>query len=155
MAKPAICPACRSKVKVPRDAEPGIVLACPDCDERFTPPDLVPRGPSIQDEDAYEIHESRDEDDFESTERTEKRKKARAIQTAGRQYAERFREKRKPMFDSTDIVLLVLAMAAVLGGVVGLVAAKKAPSAGMVAVVIIAFCFVMFVFAYRKIMLRK
>lgn len=155
MAKPAICPACRSKVNVPPDAEPGLVLTCPDCDEKFTPPELVPKGASIEDEDSYEIHESRDEDDFESAERTEKRKKARAIQTAGKQYADRFKEKRKPMFDGTDIVLLVLAVAAVLGAVVGVIAAQKAPSTGMMVVIIFAFCFVMFVFAYRKIMLRK
>jgi len=32
-------------VKVPLDAEPGSTVTCPDCDEVFTPPQLVPKGP--------------------------------------------------------------------------------------------------------------
>jgi hypothetical protein len=156
MPKIVPCPVCRSKVKVPADAEDGAVLTCPDCDERFTPPHLRPKGPSLDDEDAYEVRESRDEDDFESAERKEKRRKAKAIQTAGRQHAQGYNRKLKPtMFGAFDIILLAIAAAAALGGVVGLALAKKAPSAGMAAVIIITFCVVMFVFAYRKILMRK
>lgn len=156
MPKTVPCPVCRSKVKVPRDAEEGDTLTCPDCDEKFTPPHLKVKPPSLDDEDAYEVHESRDEDDFESAERKEKRRKARAIQTAGRQHAQGYNRKLKPpLIGPMDIVFLIVIIAAAAGGIVGVVVAKQAPSTGVMAVIIITFCVMMFLFAYRKILMRR
>ena len=150
MPKTVPCPACKSKVKVPRDAEAGDTLTCPDCDEAFTPPHLKPKGPSLDDEDAYEVRESREEEEeYETGEREEKRKKSRAIQRAGHQYADRFREKRKPVFGALDIVLLIVSVAAGLGAFVGFIAAKKVPSIGQGVAIVLLYCGVFAIFAYR------
>lgn len=155
MPKTVPCPVCRSDVKAPRDAEPGTVLTCPDCDERFTPPHLKKKGYDPEEEDAYDVGGDPD-DDVESVEQVEKRRKTKAIREAGRQHAQGYNRKLKPaLFGPTDIVLLIIAIAAALGAGVGLVLAKKAPAIGMMAVIIVAFCFMMFLFAYRKIMMRK
>jgi hypothetical protein len=36
----AACPACKTDVKYPRDAELGTEVTCPECDEVFVPPEL-------------------------------------------------------------------------------------------------------------------
>src|SRR5262245_892447 len=36
----AACPACKTDVKYPRDAEPGTQVTAPECDEVFVPPKL-------------------------------------------------------------------------------------------------------------------
>lgn len=155
MPRSVSCPVCRSDVKVPREAEPGAVLTCTGCDERFTPPQLKKKGYDPDEEDAYELGDDRDEED-ESVEQVEKRRKTKSIREAGRQYrAELHARKRKPLFGPTDLALLILAVAASLGSIAGFIAAKKVPTIGQGVVIVIAFCGLLGIFAYRHLMRRR
>jgi len=155
MPKTAPCPACRSKVKIPRDARAGDSLTCPDCDEVFTPPELRVKPRGLDDENAYEVRESREEEDLAEEEIERKLKKVRAIRTAGHQYAERFKEKDKPLFGPMDVMLLVLTIAASLGAVVGFIAAKRAPHIGEGVLIALCYCGVLAIFAYRIFFKRR
>jgi len=155
MPKSVPCPVCKSKVKVPADAEPGDALTCPDCDETFTPPHLKKKAYDPEAEDTYDVGR-RDEEEDESVEQVEKRRKSKAIREAGRQYhAEVHSRKRKSFFGPTDLALLILAVAASLGSIVGFIAAKKVPTTGQGIVIIIAFCGLLGIFAYRHLMRRR
>lgn len=78
----------------------------------------------------------------------------KAIREAGRQWGRPERDKAPPLFGGVEIVLVVIAIAAAIGGAIGFIVAKKAPSAGQAVLIILAYCGLMFIFAYRKLMRR-
>src|SRR5438270_13357058 len=54
----AVCPACKTEVKYPREAGPGPELTCPECDEVFVPPELraVAKGRKAYDPEEEETY---------------------------------------------------------------------------------------------------
>ena len=142
---------------MPPNAEPGDVLTCSDCDEEFTPPHLIEKAHDPEAEEAYGVGSRHEEDDEEeSTERREKKQKAKAYQKAGRQYARGSQSKKPtPGFGGPEAVLLLIALAAGLAGFIGYVVAKRFPSIGEGALIIICYCGILALFAWRKLIPRR
>ena len=148
MPKKVACPVCKAEVKVPRDAEPGVALICPGCDEVFTPPHLKkadePEG------EAFGLAEP--DDDAESAATRDRKKHVRAIQDAGREYErETTRTDPPPVFGGFEIAMLVLAVVMGLAALAGLTAAKRAPSVGEVILIIAVYGALIGVFAWWKL----
>ena len=93
MPKFVACPTCKSDVKVPRAAAPGDVLTCPACAEEFTPKFLRKRAYDPRAEEGYEVGEAE-----EDVGRAEKKRKAKAIMTTGRDTERDRRTYRPPPF---------------------------------------------------------
>lgn len=108
----AACPACRSDVKYPRDADVGSEVTCPECDEVFVPPKLRPKAKkkaySVEDEEVYKVGRAADDPEREA--------KTRKVVAAGRAAVaeERWRNRRKPVswFHGPEIWLLIFGVGA-------------------------------------------
>jgi len=151
MPKKVACPVCRAEVKVPRDAEPGVALTCPGCDEVFTPPHL--KKAHDPEDEAYGLGEP--DDDPDSTEKRDRKERVRAIRAARREYErETTRTDPPSVFGGFEIAVLVLAVVMGLAAVAGLTAAKRAPSVGEVVLVILVYGVLIGLFAWRKVKVR-
>ena len=144
-------------MKVPSDAEPGDVLTCPDCDEEFTPLHLIEKAHDPEAEEAYGVGSRREDDEeAESTERREKKRRAQAYQKAGRQYARDTKcKKPSPGFGGPEAVLLLIALAAGIAAFLGYVVAKRFPSIGEGALIVVCYCGILALFAWRKLIPRR
>src|SRR5688572_20131837 len=130
MPKMVPCPVCQADVKVPRDAEPGDEVTCPECDEAFIPKHLRKKGYDPKQAAGYDV-EDRDDDDEETHETREKRRKTKAIRAAGRELR---RDERKsgarPFFGGIEVALILIALAVSSAGLLGFVVAKRFPTTG-------------------------
>lgn len=116
------CPACQAAVKLPKYAEIGSTVTCPECDEVFTPPQLQVKAPKKvvkaaevydpeEDEDTYKV--GRAAADPESREKS--RKVANYARAAANQ--ERLNARRSDRLawhEGPEIWLLILGVG--LGG---------------------------------------
>ncbi len=110
----ATCPACKSELKYPKDAEVGSTVTCPDCDEVFIPPKLMKKEPTKKkynpedDEDTYKVGRT-------ST-KAEDRDKSEAFETAARAARRREAESRPPKrpawYEGPEVWLLIFAVGA-------------------------------------------
>lgn len=123
MAKSINCPVCKTKLKLPRDAEPGTEVECPDCSEVFVPPSLKAKGYDPDEEEAYDVGKVQAD-----PERKKKKAKARAIMRHGRQtLKDEKKGTRAPLIGGPEWVLLLIAFAGMIGGAVAFGIAKRAP----------------------------
>jgi hypothetical protein len=111
----APCPACKTEVKYPRDAEPGTELTCPECDEVFVPPELKVKS-RVKAQKAYDVEEEetyRAERPVDDPDREAKSRRVAAVAYHGaRQERERNRPKRRGWFDGPEIWLAIFAAGA-------------------------------------------
>ena len=157
MPKMVPCPVCKSDVKVPPSAAVGDVLTCPDCDEEFTPPHLKKKDHDPEAEEAYGVGglDADEAEEQESTERREKKRKARAYQKAGREYMRDTRNKQPtPSIGGPEAVFLLIALAAGLAAFIGFIAAKRFPTIGEGALIILCYCGILGIFAWRRLVAR-
>jgi hypothetical protein len=143
MPKTVPCPMCQAEVKVPRDAETGTELTCPECHEVFVPPHLRPRPYDPREEEGYAVGGVvRDRD------RTEKRRKAKAMVAQARSR----RERHTPTpgaFGGIEVVLLVIAAVCAVAFPVGYVIARRFPSTGEMVLIGGAYIGLLLLFAVR------
>lgn len=156
MPKYVDCPVCNAEVKVPRDAEPGDVLTCPDCAEEFTPPHLKPKGYDPRTAAGYGVGGGRDDEDDEDThERRERKRKTRAYQKAGREYErDTKRTAARPFFGGVEITLLVFAAVVTVALGIGFGVAKRFPKAGEAAMIVFVYVGMIGFLALRKFVTR-
>jgi hypothetical protein len=151
MPKTVPCPICRTDVKLPRDAEPGDELTCPNCDEVFVPPQLRRKeGYDPRDEETYEVGgTTRDVD------RAKKKQKARALLRHGRRENEELWRNRAPgVIGGLEILLLIFAAVSAVALVIGYVLAQRAPKAGEAILIILGYCGLVGLFAWRKLVAK-
>lgn len=117
----ATCPACRAAVPLPKYAEIGSTVTCPECDEVFTPPQLRVQAPKkvVKAQAAYDPEE--DEDTYKvgrAAADPESREKSRKVANYARAAAVRDkldkRRDRLPWHEGPEIWLLILGVG--LGG---------------------------------------
>jgi hypothetical protein len=150
MPKTVPCPTCRTEVRLPRDAEPGDDLTCPNCDEVFVPPQLREKGYDPADEETYGIGEAtRDVD------RAKKKQRARALVRHGRQENEERWHNRGPgAIGGLEVMLLIFGAVSTVALVIGYVAAQRAPKAGEAILIIVGYCGLIGLFAWRKLIAK-
>ncbi|HJZ59604.1 MAG TPA: hypothetical protein VKE74_31960 [Gemmataceae bacterium] len=149
MPKTVPCPTCRTAVKLPRDAEPGTELTCPDCAEVFVPKHLKKKAHEPEDEETYEVGAVTGKDD---PEQTAKKRRAKVLMRQGRQMErDRRQPVRKPFFGGFEVILLVVAAATALAAVLGCLVVKRAPSTGEAILIVVVYCGLMLIFGWRKL----
>ena len=140
MAKSINCPVCKTKLKLPNDAEPGMEVECPDCSEVFVPPQLKVKGYDPEDEEAYDVGKVQ-----KDPRKKEKKEKAKAIMRHGRQsLKDEKKQSRPPLIGGIEMVLLLIAFAGMVGGAAAFGIAKRAPDKVEGILIIIGFCGYMF-----------
>ncbi len=141
------CPACKSDVKYPNDAEIGTTVTCPECDEVFTPPKLKKKVKKYkpEDEETYEV--GRATSDLDEKEKS--RKVAAAVYQANRRAREDAKPKHQPLFGGPEVVLLVFAGISTVALAVGFVVAKRAPNTGEGIAIVLVYAVGMLLFAAR------
>ena len=149
----APCPACKSDVKYPKDAEVGTTVTCPECDEAFVPPKLVKKVKKYdpRKEDTYEV--GRATSDLDEKEKS--RKVAAAVYQANRRAREDAKPKYQPFFGGPEIVLLIFAAAFTLALPVGFVVAKRFPNTGESALIMFAYLGMLLAFGIKMIRARR
>jgi len=150
MRKPATCPMCRSKVPVPRSAEPGDTVTCPDCDEVFTPKSLRKGHYDPKDEDTFAVGAT-----AADPEKAQKSRKAKALMAQGRsEYANRYKSAQGVTFGGPEVFLLIIAAVFALALPLGYVVAKRFPTKGEGALIVFAYCGMIFGMGFRMIRAR-
>jgi hypothetical protein len=110
----AACPACKTEVKYPRDAEPGTELTCPECEEVFVPPELKAVAK------AKKAYDPEEDEDVYRAERPiadlDRERKAKRVAAATHHAARRARSesatRRKAWFEGPEVWLLIFAVGA-------------------------------------------
>jgi hypothetical protein len=147
MPKTVPCPTCRAEVKVPRDAEPGTELTCPECDETFVPPHLRPKAYDPHEEEGYAVGRVVPDRD-----RAEKRRKAKAMVAQARRNRRddrRLSSSSPGAVGGIEAVLLVIAAVTAVAFPVGYVIAKRFPSTGEMVLIGAAYIGLLLVFVGR------
>lgn len=154
------CPACKTDVKYPRDAEPGTEVTCPECEEAFVPPELRANRANPR-ERAYNPNEEEGyaaDAPIADPDRARKKKHAAAARHHARE--QRRREARgggsdpRPFFGGPEIVLLIVAAAFAVALPIGFAVAKRFPSIGEAALVIVAYVGIFIAFGVKMIRAR-
>jgi len=140
MAKSINCPVCKTKLKLPRNAEPGTEVECPDCSEVFVPPQLRAKGYDPEEEEGYDVGGVQ-----EDPQQQAKKQKAKAMMRHGRQsLKDEKKQSRPPLIGGIEMVLLVIAFAGMVGGAVAFGIAKRFPDKVEGILIIVGFCGYMF-----------
>jgi uncharacterized protein YbaR (Trm112 family) len=140
MATSINCPVCKTKLKLPRDAEPGTEVECPDCSEVFVPPQLRAKEYDPEEEEGYGVGKV-----VKDPQKKAKKEKAKAIMRSGRQsLKDEKKQSRPPLIGGIELVLLLIAFAAMLGGAAAFGIAKRFPDKVEGILIIICFCGYMF-----------
>jgi len=149
MPKTVPCPTCQADVKLPRDAEPGTELTCPECHEVFVPPQLREKEYDPRDEEGYAVGGV-----LKDRDRAEKKRKAKALVRHGRREnraARRSNSSSPGALGGMEGVILILAVVAGFALVLGYVVAKRAPKAGEAALIIVGYCGLVLMFGWRRL----
>jgi hypothetical protein len=148
MPKTVPCPTCQAEVKVPRDAEPGTELTCPECHGVFVPPQLRKKEYDPREEEGYAVGGV-----LKDRDRAEKKRKAKALIRHGRREArEARRSSSSPgALGGLEGVILILAIVAGAALALGYVVAKRAPRPGEAALIIVGYCGMFLLFGWRKL----
>jgi len=155
MVRSVPCPVCQSDVPAPREAEPGIALTCPACREVFTPPHLVKKAHDPKIEESFDLVRRKKSDATKSAEAREKRRKAKLYRKAGREYERDVNRTNRPsLFGGPELALLMFGLVAGLAAIIGYTAARRFPSIGEGALIVIVYCTILGVFALRRLMHR-
>ena len=150
MRKPAKCPMCKSKVGIPRDAEPGDTVTCPDCDEVFTPKSLRKGHYDPKDEDTFAVGAV-----AADPEKAQKSRRAKALMAHGRsEYANRYKSGARPVFGGPEMFLLILAAVCAVALPLGFLVAKRFPTTGEGALIVFAYCLMIGGMGFRMIRAR-
>ncbi len=108
----ATCPACKTEVKYPRDAEKGTTVTCPECEEVFTPPKLVKKEKKYdpKKEETYGVKKTKTD-----AHEKDKSEAAAAAMRGARERARQFYEPshhKRGWFEGPEIWLLIFAIGA-------------------------------------------
>jgi hypothetical protein len=150
MRKPATCPMCRSKVPIPRSAEQGDTVTCPDCDEVFTPKSLRKGHYDPKDEDTFGVGAT-----AADPEKATKSRKAKALMAQGRsEYANRHKSAARPTFGGPEVFLLILSGVCAVAFPLGYLVAKRFPTKGEGAAIILFYALMVGGMGFRMIRAR-
>jgi hypothetical protein len=142
---------CKAKVPIPRNAEQGDTITCPDCDEEFTPKVLQKGHYNPNEEETFAVGAA-----VADPEKAQKARKAKALMAQGRAERDnRFKSGPRPFFGGPEIVLLIFAAVFALALPAGYFVAKRFPSTGEGALIVFAYCGMMFFFGLKMIRRRK
>ena len=145
----ATCPACQSDVRYPADADIGDTATCPECDEVFVPPKLRKKVKKYDPEEEETYKVGRATSDLDEKEKT--RKAGNAVRAAMARERERKKKDPRPLIGGVEIALLVFAAMATAGFGLGFVVAKRFPTTGEGALIVIAYCGILFIYGFRLI----
>ena len=148
--------------EVPKNAETGSTVMCPECDEVFTPPQLKAKAPKkvVKAQAAYDPEE--DEETYKvgraTSDRDEQEKSRRAtaaMRAARARERERARPEYRPFFGALEVAVLILAAVAAVAVGVGYVVAKRFPNTGEGIAIVLVYVFGMLMFAGRVALARS
>ena len=143
----ATCPACQSDVRYSADAEIGDTATCPECDEVFVPPKLKKKVKKYNPEEEETYKVGRATSDLDEKEKT--RKAGQAVRAGMARERERKKKDPRPLIGGVEIALLVFGAMATAGFGLGYVVAKRFPSAGEGALIVISYCGLMLIYGIR------
>ena len=150
MPKTVPCPTCHVDVRVPRDAETGTELTCPECAEVFVPPHLRKgRAYDPEEEEGYAVGGV-----VKDRDRDQRRRKAKAMVAQARNRREQHTS-RPGAFGGIEVVFLVFALVAAVAIPVGYTIAKRFPSTGEMVLIGAAYIGLLLMFAGKVLRARS
>jgi hypothetical protein len=150
MRRPAKCPTCHTRVPIPRDAEQGDEVTCPACDEVFVPKSLRKGHYDVRDEETYGVGAA-----AADPQQAEKKRKAKMLMAHGRsEHADRYKSGAAPVFGGAEMFLLILAAVCAIALPLGFVIAKRFPTQGEGALIILAYAGMVLGMGWRMLKAR-